>query len=297
MRLFSWIPVAWLTIRNFLDWPSHARRLEAEILAFDSYLDRVMQAENPPEWCKSARKAVAEARGALPLRLFGEAMIAFDYAKREEILTWKDDEVRVHAILLSHQSERLDEVARNAIKEVLKSKAELISAAELATLTELRDRDFQGTFFKMERFSRHLSQLSWATFFILLGVATLAKFHILFGCPPEVLLGVIVFGALGASLSMMLSIAPSPGGPIPSQLATGVLLYARPLFGASAAVAVYTLVRMGALNIPYNSNTGNNFEFFGFAFVSGFSDQLLLSAVGKVVTNASHSHSRKDHSQ
>lgn len=105
------------------------------------------------------------------------------------------------------------------------------------------------------------------------------------------LLGVMCFGALGAAVSMMMSITPRAGGPISCQLATGTLLLARPLFGASAAVAVYVLIKTHVLNLTYD----NEFAYFGFAFAAGFSDQLLLSAVSKVAISSSESTKGKEH--
>lgn len=262
-----------------MTWPAVALRLEAEIPAYELHLNRSMPV-NEPEGCKSAKDAVVEAREALRQGHFAEAMIAFDYAKREEILSWTEEEVlRPHVISLFHQSERLSDITRDAIKEILHNKTPSITAAELVSATELKDVDLQDAFFAMQRISRHLSRLSIITFGILMGIAALAKFRSLID-NPTILLGVMCFGALGASVSMMISVAPTTGGPIPSQLATGVLLWARPLFGASAAVAIYVLILMNVLHPGFQPP----FVYFGFAFAAGFSDQLLLNAVGKVIS-------------
>jgi len=145
----------------------------------------------------------------------------------------------------------------------------------------------------MERLNRHLSRLCVITLIVLFGVVTLARYHVVFD-KPTILLRVMCFGALGAVMSMMTSIVPR-AGTIPSQLATGTLLFARPLFGASAAVAVYMFLKMRVLNVPYE-NTGE-FAYFGLAFAAGFSDQLLLSAVSKVAMSSSESIKGKDHRQ
>jgi hypothetical protein len=276
-------------------WPTIARRLEAEIPAFDLYLDREMKAGKPGEWRQSAKAAVAEAREALGQNRFVEALIAFDCAKREEIPSLTKEEVRLRAISLIHESERLDDLTRDTIREILQNKTHSITAAELTTATHsitaaelttaihLRDDDRLSTFLAMRRLSRHLQKLSGITFLVLLGVITLARFHVVF-CNTPILLGVMCFGALGAAVSMMLSITPT-AGLIPSQLPTGVLLLARPLFGASAAVAVYVFIEMGVLGRPYHTD----FTYLGLAFAAGFSDQLLLSAVSKAATSSRES--------
>jgi len=264
-------------------WPTIARRLEAEIPAFGLYLDREMKAGKPGEWRQSAKAAVAEAQEALDQNRFVEALIAFDCAKREEIPSLTKEEVRLRAISLIHESERLDDLTRDTIREILQNKTHSTTAAELTTATHLRDEDRLSTFLAMRRLSRHLQKLSGITFLVLLGVITLAKFHVVF-CNTPILFGVMCFGALGAAVSMMLSITPT-AGLIPSQLPTGVLLLARPLFGASAAVAVYVFIEMGVLGRPYHTD----FTYLGLAFAAGFSDQLLLSAVNKAATSSRES--------
>jgi hypothetical protein len=87
--------------------------------------------------------------------------------------------------------------------------------------------------------------------------------------------------------STMMSIMPPVDGPIPSQLKTGLLLFARPLFGATAAVAVYVFLKMQVLNVPHEII--GEFAYFGLAFAAGFSDRLLLSAVSKVAGSSTES--------
>jgi hypothetical protein len=268
------------------------RRLEAEIPSFELHLDSAMQTRKPGEWSQNAKAAVAEAREALRQDRFAEALIAFDRAQREEIPSLTEEEVHLRAISLIHQSERLNDLARDTIKEILQNKTHSITTTELATATKLRDEDLQNTLFAMERLNRHLSRLSFITFVVLLGVVMLAISHVVFD-KTTTLLGVICFGALGAAVSMMMSITPRAGGPIPSQLATGTLLLARPMFGASAAIAVYVFIKMHVLNPAYD----NEFAYFGLAFAAGFSDQLLLSAVTKVAMSSSESTKGKDHRQ
>src|SRR6266403_1940828 len=249
MRWPSWLRLDFRSTRE--------RRLEAEIPSFKLHLDSAIQTRQPGEWSQSAQAAVKQACEALRDNRFAEALIAFDRAQREEIPSLTTEEVRLCAISLIHQSERLNDLARDTIKEILQNKTHPITTMELAAATKIRDEDLQNTLFAMERLNRHLTRLSGITcgvltFVVLLGVVPLAIGHRVFPS-ATILLGVICFGALGATVSMMMSIAPLAGGSIPSQLATGVLLYARPLFGASAALAVYVFILMGVLAYPYGS--------------------------------------------
>jgi hypothetical protein len=281
MRLPSWF-------RGFRS--TRERRLEAEIPSFELHINSVTQAR-PGEWSQSAKAAVAEARVALDQHRLGEALIAFDRAQREEIPSLTEEEVCLRAVSLIHQAERLNDLTRDTIKEILQNKTHSITATELAAATKIRDDDLQNTLFAMERLNRHLNRLCFITSAVLMGVVALAKYHVVL---PNItiLLGVMCFGALGAAVSMMMYVAPLAGGPV-SQLFSGSLLFARPLFGASAAVAVYVFIEMGVLGGPYQ----NNFKYFGIAFIAGFSDQLLLSAVSKVASSSSGSAKGRNHKQ
>jgi hypothetical protein len=53
-----------------------------------------------------------------PYRL-AEAMIAFHRAQREDIPSLAEEEIRLCAISLTHESERVNDVARDTIKEIL----------------------------------------------------------------------------------------------------------------------------------------------------------------------------------
>jgi hypothetical protein len=270
---------------------TRGRRLVAEISSFDSYLERAIQTGKAGEWGENAKAAISEAHEALRQNHFAEALIAFDRAQREEIPRLEATEIRLRAISLVRQCEQLNDLARNTIKEILR-KTDSVTAAELAAATKIRDEDLQNAVFQMQRLSRHLSRLSIITAGILLAVVFLAKCHVL-PTSPSTLVGVMCFGALGAAVSMMISIAPLAAGSIPSQLATGTLLLARPLFGASASVALYIFIKMGVLNRPYD----NDFAYFGLAFAAGFSDQLLLSAVTKLVKSSGEPAKGQDHRQ
>ena len=225
---------------------TYQRRLEAEIPSFKLRLVRARETGELGKWVQSAQAAVDAASLALRLGHVGEALIAFDRAQREEISSLTEKEIHLRAICLMHQSVRMSGPARDTIKQILQ-KETAPSAEELSAATQVRDEDLHRAFFEIDRLSRHLKNLSYITLGVLVGVVVLAALHVVFP-GPSIVLGVMCFGALGAALSMMISIAPPTTGSIQRQLASGVLLFARPLFGASAAVAVYVLVRMGVLN-------------------------------------------------
>lgn len=274
----------WRRVRRWLSRSTLERRLEVEVPSFGSYLDQSSE-KDTSQWNK-AKAALDAASAALEQRNFAGALIAFDRAKREEILGLKSpDEIQVRVISLKHQLPQLSSGARNAITEIMQ-KTRTTTAAQLAAVTKLRDDDLYNEFSAMQRINRHLGLLCISMSLFLLGVGVLAAVTCAMLGKVAVLLGVMCFGALGAAVSMMILIAPQADGSLPSQLKTGTLLFARPLFGAAAAVAVYVFIRMGVIARPY---ADSDFTYFGLSFVAGFSDQLLLSAVNKAAKSSGDS--------
>ncbi len=263
-----------------MSWPdsrsTRERRLAAELPSFKLHLDNAIKTRG------EAIAALAQADKALRLENFAEALIAFDRAQREEIPSLVGEEVSLRAISLLHQSEQLNAGTRDTIREILKTQS--VTAIQLAVATKLRDEDLQSTFFAMTRLNRQLLKLICITAGVLV-VAVWLAFYVE-SDKAMVLLGVACFGALGAAASTMMSIMPPTDGPVPSQLKTGLLLFARPLFGATAAVAVYMFLKMGVLKVPFEEC---DFAYFGLAFAAGFSDRLLLSAVSKLAASSTES--------
>lgn len=89
------------------------------------------------------------------------------------------------------------------------------------------------------------------------------------------LLSVAIFGALGGTFSAMLALAKGSTGDVPERLLNSWLTLAKPIVGAVAAIAVFVFLLGGiiqALNIT-------NYLIFAFAFISGFSERIILGAI------------------
>jgi hypothetical protein len=101
--------------------------MNMDATSFELHLDSAIQTRKSGEWSQNAKAAVAEAREALRRNHLAEALIAFDRAQREEIPGLTEEEVRLLAISLIHQSERLNDLPRNTIKEILQNKTHSIT--------------------------------------------------------------------------------------------------------------------------------------------------------------------------
>jgi hypothetical protein len=95
---------------------------------------------------------------------------------------------------------------------------------------------------------------------------------------------VAAFGALGACLSAIQSLGRT-GGRIPEHVAASLITITRPTLGAAAALGVYAVAASGLLNISLEEE-GAHLTILALAFAAGFSERLVLSAVGAATGSA-----------
>jgi hypothetical protein len=100
---------------------------------------------------------------------------------------------------------------------------------------------------------------------------------------------VAVFGALGACLSAIQSLGRvGAQGRIPEHVASSVITITRPALGAAAALGLYAIAASGALNIDFTDKEAH-LTVLALAFAAGFSERLVLSAVGAATGNPNDS--------
>jgi hypothetical protein len=91
---------------------------------------------------------------------------------------------------------------------------------------------------------------------------------------------VAMFGSVGACLSAIRSLGrQSAGSRIPEHVASSLITIARPALGAAAALGVYVIAVSGAFNIDFSEEEAH-LTLLGLGFAAGFSERLVVSAVG-----------------
>lgn len=91
---------------------------------------------------------------------------------------------------------------------------------------------------------------------------------------------VATFGSVGACLSAIQSLGrQSAGSRIPEHVASSLITIARPALGAAAALGVYVIAVSGAFNIDFSEEEAH-LTVLGLGFAAGFSERLVVSAVG-----------------
>jgi hypothetical protein len=116
---------------------------------------------------------------------------------------------------------------------------------------------------------------------ILLVLAAVVDWDGDLGDPPIGFVALVaVFGALGACLSAIQSLGRvGAHGRIPEHVASSIITITRPALGAAAALGVYAIAASGLLNISLEGEEAH-LTVLALAFAAGFSERLVLSAVG-----------------
>lgn len=154
----------------------------------------------------------------------------------------------------------------------------------LAEATRHRDDDAENRYYKVAlvRGQRSLLLLILlACIAILLALAAGVDWDGDLGDPPIGFVALVaVFGAIGACLSAIQSLGRAGAqGRIPEHVASSVITITRPALGAAAAVGVYAIAASGILNIQLEGDEAH-LTILALAFAAGFSERLVLSAVG-----------------
>lgn len=100
---------------------------------------------------------------------------------------------------------------------------------------------------------------------------------------------VALFGSVGACLSAIQSLGrQTAGSRIPEHVASSLITIARPALGAAAALGVYVIAVSGAFNIDFSKEQAH-LTVLGLGFAAGFSERLVVSAVGAATGGQSRS--------
>lgn len=172
-------------------------------------------------------------------------------------------------------SEQIEEQLPNNIEDV---------RWRLTESTRHRDEDADNRYYKVAlvRGQRSLLLLVLLVCIaILLALAAAVDWDGDLGDPPVGFVALVaVFGALGACLSAIQSLGRvGAHGRIPEHVASSLVTITRPALGAAAALGVYAITVSGLLNISLEGEEAH-LTVLALAFAAGFSERLVLSAVG-----------------
>jgi hypothetical protein len=145
----------------------------------------------------------------------------------------------------------------------------------------IRDDQFETNYFKIALRRGHLIPLAW----LLMGciAATLMLSHYWVLPAPlnnfSLLVAVVLFGAMGASLSVARSLLKADvTARIPAQKLSAFVDWMRPVIGAAAALVACVLLKVTGFHI-FNVNLDDPIVILAAATISGFSERFIVGAI------------------
>lgn len=202
-------------------------------------------------------------------------------ARRLAIHGFTPEELSGRARILLAESEGISSWRRTEIQALLRSdepRGAPVTAEALALATELRDADFEDQHHKGRLLREQLRTLALLDllvllFLVALTVTTRAPVHEWPAWGYRTILGVLSFGALGATFSAARSIKGSSlQVRSPAQVSNEWVTLSRAVLGALPALAAYAFLQAKVLNLGDVDTS----KAFAIAFIAGFSERLVL---------------------
>jgi hypothetical protein len=280
-----------------------SRRLTASVENFETELD--YRLELHPElrgkpWEKSIRAQLANVRAHHRRGDVDTAWRCFTPALRRELDQAEPAELIASADALRHEagSGKLSSVWRSdLIRELLDTKHIEDQVADpledvrrrITVAARIRDEDADNRYYRVALVRGQRSVLLIVLLVcvvIVLALAAAIDWRSDLGDPPFGFVALVaLFGALGACLSAIQSLGHSGAkGRIPEHVASLDITITRPALGAAAALGVYAIAASGFLNIELDDEQAH-LTVLALAFAAGFSERLVISAVGAASGN------------
>ena len=256
------------------------------------------------DWRQGAGRHLAQAQRYLVDGNLQQGWCSLASANRYLILGEKDDERRRSAA-----TKLLKEATSG---KVLDWRAEaviaLISQNEGKTLDEnvvkqpmllvqalaIRDDQFETNYFKIALRQRHLIRVAVLLVGCIAGTLGLSCWGVL-PAPLNsfpLLLAVVLFGAMGAALSVARSLLKTDvAARIPAQKLGAFVVWMRPVIGAAAALVACVLLNVPGFHI-FNGNSGDPIVVLAVATISGFSERFIVGAIEDIAKDKDGSGSK-----
>jgi len=274
------------TIRKL--WPRNTperHRLESDIAELDGSLNRIHEASRKVAWF-SAYQHLCRARQHLTDDNLHAGWAALQSAQREWLLDPEDsDKVHRAAIKLRRELTKVNGWRAHAIKDLICNDQDQllpnIPPRRVLEAVALRDDHFQTHYFKILMRQRHLFQLF---VFLLVGIALGLTLSVLGVLPAPfnqigLMTGVVLFGALGAGLSVARGLLGADlNAKIPAQQLGAVVIWMRPAIGAAAALISFVLMSAKIFKF-FDLNETNAVNIFTIAIAAGFSERFIVGAI------------------
>ncbi|MGH6961585.1 MAG: hypothetical protein ACREE7_13970 [Dongiaceae bacterium] len=286
-RLFVWLNRQLLPIIQASRW----RRVSAMLAAYALERNgKPMQL--PDDAARTMQALIAEATLACERGEIELAWRCYHAARRLELVGLSDDARLAAASIMRKEAAKLGAWRKEAIQNVLGPEdAPNATVERLYQAAEARDEHYDNEAYK-DRLRRGAA-IRLAVVLVILLPIILWAFHggyiDVAACPggtiecpdlAQALIGVALFGLLGATVSAILAKPSATDSPrIPEMASTVRVTILRLLMGPASAILVYLAVRSELYEKIFAFGRPDPIGMLVIAFVAGFSERLVLSVV------------------
>jgi hypothetical protein len=276
--------------------PTRWARLSGSLKAYSLEVERRMSLPESQgkEWVVNLKKALEQCQNQLDDNRIDEGWKSFDTARRLEIFGMEKTELQQVAKVLRHEASKLNEWRMKSIFSIIGDPEHPVNdemtAEMLYEATLVRDEDFNNTYYK-NRLTRNLFMLLFSLLILWSGLIILYFFtacdcinsKAFVNCSEGVfLLGILLFGLLGATTSSILIIRQKSGQTRITEISSNAYVTLSRIFvGAAFSIFIFMILKseMATKIELFTFEINKPLDYFAIAFVSGFAERLAKNAI------------------
>jgi hypothetical protein len=296
-----------------LEYSPRYSRLAGELSCHKPLLEkRIIEANaTGAQWAIQAKELVRDAEKFLHENKIDEGWKSFHAALRMEVCAMKDDERLAVAKSLFKEADKFNDWRKEAIITLIGKRPEGVTAVPsvdtLVHALELKDEAYDNSFY-LNRLLRNLFWLlSGLLFLVISGIVIyfigiineMGNSYVTELSLTGYIIGVLLFGLLGALTSAIISTRQLSNSPRISELGSSQVITMSKIFiGAGFSVFIFLLLRSSvASNIKlFAFSISQPLDYFAIAFASGFTERLAQKAIDLLLGKEKPADKKKENS-
>ncbi|HNW54858.1 MAG TPA: hypothetical protein PKN21_11345 [Bacteroidales bacterium] len=294
-----------------LEYSPRYSRLAGELSCYKPQLEKRVMDLNAPgqQWAIQAKELLRDAERYLQQNKIDEGWKSFHAAQRLTICVMTDQELLAVAKSLFREAEKFNEWRKEAIINLLGKRPEGVTAiptAEALThASELRDEAYDNLFY-LNRLVRNLFWMLCTLLFLTISgiviyfigiIGEMGKNYVTDLSLTGYLVGVLLFGLLGALTSAIVSTRQLTDSPRISELGSSQVITMSKIFiGAGFSVFIFLLLKSSlAKHIDiFSFNISQPLDYFAIAFASGFTERFAQKAINLLLGKEKPAEKKKE---
>lgn len=286
-------------------------RLAGELSCFKPQLEkRISEAgSGNHQWAVQAKELIKDSEKFLKENKIDEGWKSFHAAQRLEVYAMPADELLAHAKSLFKEAEKFNEWRKEAIISLLGSRSTGVTntpAAEiLIHAMELKDEAYDNMFY-LNRLVQNLFWMLSSLLFLTISGIVIYFIRVIGEMGSNYmhelsltgyLIGVLLFGLLGALTSAIVSIRQLSNSPRISELGSSQVITLSKIFiGAGFSIFIFLLLKSSvAEKIDlFSFKIWQPLDYFAIAFVSGFTERFAQKAINLILGKEKPSDKKKE---